>query len=99
MVAAKPNDARITRVGHWLRRSSIDELPQLLNVLQGSMSIIGPRPHAMVHDSQFDKAVGSYAYRQHVKPGLTGWAQIHGFRGEMRTVEDIESQARPVVYR
>ena len=94
VVAAQRNDSRVTRVGNWLRRTSIDELPQLLNVLQGSMSIVGPRPHALVHDTEFEKLLDNYAYRHHVKPGLTGWAQVHGYRGEMRTVEDIEQRIK-----
>ena len=94
VVAAKAGDARITRIGKWLRRTSIDELPQLLNVLQGTMSIVGPRPHALAHDDEFDKLLGNYAYRQHVKPGITGWAQVHGLRGETRTVADIEERIK-----
>ena len=94
IVPAQPNDIRVTRLGNWLRRTSIDELPQLLNVLQGNMSIVGPRPHAMAHDYQFDKLVGNYAFRQHVKPGLTGWAQVNGRRGQMRTVVDIEQRIK-----
>jgi putative colanic acid biosynthesis UDP-glucose lipid carrier transferase len=90
IVQAKANDQRITRVGNWLRRTSIDELPQLFNVLRGEMSIVGPRPHAVAHDDQFDKLVGNYAYRHHVNPGLTGWAQVHGYRGELHSVADIE---------
>ena len=82
IVPAQRSDIRVTRLGKLLRRTSIDELPQLLNVLQGSMSIVGPRPHAMAHDDQFEKLVGSYAFRQHVKPGLTGWAQVNGHRGQ-----------------
>ena len=82
-------DSRVTRVGKWLRRTSIDELPQLLNVLSGSMSLVGPRPHAVAHDSEFDKTVGNYALRHHVKPGLTGWAQVNGCRGSTPTVADI----------
>lgn len=90
--AAQPHDSRLTRIGHWLRRSSIDELPQLINVLKGNMSIVGPRPHAAAHDSEFDKLVGNYAFRQHAKPGLTGWAQVHGLRGQMSTVADIKQR-------
>jgi len=92
--AAQRNDRRITRVGNWLRRTSIDELPQLFNVLQGTMSVVGPRPHAVAHDDEFDKLVGNYAYRHHVNPGLTGWAQVHGYRGELRTVADIEQRVK-----
>ena len=94
IVQAKPNDTRVTRIGRLLRQSSIDELPQLLNVLQGTMSIIGPRPHAAAHDDHFDKLVGSYAFRQHVKPGLTGWAQVNGLRGETRTTADMEERIK-----
>ena len=94
VVAAKRNDSRVTRVGNWLRRTSIDELPQLLNVLQGAMSIVGPRPHALAHDNEFEKLLGKYAFRQHVKPGLTGWAQVHGYRGEMSTIADIEERVK-----
>ena len=91
---AKRDDSRVTPIGRWLRRTSIDELPQLFNVLQGSMSLIGPRPHAVAHDSHFDTVVRNYAFRHHVKPGLTGWAQVHGYRGETRTVEDIEQRVK-----
>lgn len=86
---ATQSDARVTRVGKWLRRTSIDELPQLFNVLAGTMSLIGPRPHALAHDNHFDKVVGNYAFRHHVKPGLTGWAQVNGCRGPTPTVADI----------
>jgi Undecaprenyl-phosphate glucose phosphotransferase len=94
VVQARPNDSRVTRVGNWLRRSSFDELPQFINVLQGSMSIVGPRPHAMAHDNEFDKFVRNYAYRHHVKPGMTGWAQVNGYRGQTRTIGDIEHRVK-----
>jgi Undecaprenyl-phosphate glucose phosphotransferase len=94
IVPAKLNDNRVTRIGSRLRRTSIDELPQLFNVLQGTMSIVGPRPHAVTHDDEFEKLVGNYAYRQHVKPGITGWAQVHGCRGETRTLADLEERVR-----
>lgn len=83
-------DHRITRIGKWLRRTSIDELPQLLNVLGGSMSLVGPRPHAVAHDNQFDTMVRNYAFRRRVKPGLTGLAQVHGCRGPTPTIDHIE---------
>ena len=82
-------DDRVTRLGKRLRRASIDELPQLLNILNGSMSLVGPRPHAVAHDNHFDKIVGNYAFRHHVKPGLTGWAQVNGHRGATPTAAEI----------
>lgn len=94
VIQAEPNDARVTRIGKWLRRTCIDELPQLLNVLQGDMSIVGPRPHAVAHDNQFDKLVSKYAYRHHIKPGLTGWAQVNGYRGITRITSDIEQRVK-----
>jgi len=87
---ATPDDHRVTRVGKWLRHTSIDELPQLWNVLTGSMSLVGPRPHAVSHDNEFDKVVRNYAVRHHVKPGLTGWAQVNGCRGPTPTAADIQ---------
>jgi Undecaprenyl-phosphate glucose phosphotransferase len=80
-------DPRVTPLGRWLRRANIDELPQLLNVLTGDMSLVGPRPHAIAHNSEFEKIVANYAFRQHVKPGITGWAQVNGYRGETPTPE------------
>lgn len=78
---AQAGDMRVTRVGHFLRRTSIDELPQLFNVLIGDMSLVGPRPHALTHDIDFARSVGLYAARRRMKPGLTGWAQVNGLRG------------------
>jgi Undecaprenyl-phosphate glucose phosphotransferase len=84
---ATKNDSRVTRFGRLLRRSNLDELPQLLNVIAGHMSLVGPRPHASAHNSEYEKIIASYAYRYHVKPGLTGWAQVNGLRGETRTLD------------
>jgi len=86
LTQASRNDERVTRVGRWLRRSSFDELPQLINVLRGDMSLVGPRPHARAHDAQYSGLIASYPYRQYVSPGITGWAQINGFRGETPTI-------------
>jgi Undecaprenyl-phosphate glucose phosphotransferase len=79
---AKRGDNRVTRLGRGLRSTSIDELPQLINVLAGQMSLVGPRPHAIAHDDEYSNSIDNYAFRHHVKPGITGWAQIQGFRGE-----------------
>jgi Undecaprenyl-phosphate glucose phosphotransferase len=79
---ATRNDKRVTRAGRFLRRTSLDELPQLINVLRGEMSIVGPRPHALAHNTYYGDLIENYANRHRVKPGMTGWAQVHGFRGE-----------------
>jgi undecaprenyl-phosphate galactose phosphotransferase/putative colanic acid biosynthesis UDP-glucose lipid carrier transferase len=92
VVQATRQDARITSIGKLLRAASIDELPQLFNVLRGEMSLIGPRPHAVAHDNYFEKVLEDYAFRHHVKPGMTGWAQAHGLRGATPTVEMISQR-------
>jgi len=89
---ARRNDVRVTRVGRILRATSIDELPQLINVLRGHMSLVGPRPHAVAHDDGYAEVIDSYARRQHVKPGLTGWAQVNGYRGETAQLELMEKR-------
>ena len=89
---ASRGDARITGVGHFLRRTSLDELPQLVNVLKGEMSLVGPRPHAKDHNEYYEEVMSRYAIRYAVKPGLTGLAQIRGQRGETDTVEKMEKR-------
>jgi Undecaprenyl-phosphate glucose phosphotransferase len=91
---ATRNDSRVTAIGRLLRSTSIDELPQLLNVLYGDMSLIGPRPHALVHDDYFQNILSDYAFRHHVKPGLTGWAQCNGARGATPSVEHISKRVK-----
>ncbi len=91
---ATRNDRRVTRVGALLRRSSIDELPQLLNVIKGDMSLIGPRPHALAHDDHYGRLIATYASRHHVKPGMSGWAQVNGQRGETAQVEDMRKRVQ-----
>ena len=89
VVQATRNDPRITRFGAFLRRTSLDELPQFFNVLQGTMSIVGPRPHAVTHNQEYRKIIKAYMVRHKVKPGITGWAQVNGQRGETDTVEKM----------
>ena len=89
---ARQNDPRITSVGAFLRRTNLDELPQLLNVLTGDMSIVGPRPHAIAHDQDFEQRISNYARRHNIKPGITGWAQVNGFRGETNTDEKMRAR-------
>ena len=89
IVQASREDARVTRIGRVLRRTSIDELPQLMNVLRGEMSLVGPRPHAIVHDDEYRRSIVNYALRHHVKPGLTGAAQVAGLRGETKQIEQM----------
>ena len=88
----KTGDNRVTRVGRVLRKTSIDELPQLLNVLAGDMSLVGPRPHALAHDQLFERTIARSARRHNVKPGITGWAQVRGWRGETDTPEKIQGR-------
>jgi putative colanic acid biosysnthesis UDP-glucose lipid carrier transferase len=91
---ATKNDKRITRVGAFLRRTSLDELPQFLNVVRGEMSVVGPRPHALAHNDYYGNIIENYANRHRVKPGLTGWAQVHGFRGETKETRLMTERVR-----
>lgn len=92
VIQAVRGDKRITRVGRFLRRTSLDELPQLLNVLRGELSLVGPRPHAIAHNECYAQVLMNYAKRHKVKPGITGWAQVNGCRGETKTPEDMRKR-------
>jgi putative colanic acid biosysnthesis UDP-glucose lipid carrier transferase len=94
VVQAKRNDARVTRVGRFLRRTSLDELPQLINVLQGRMSLVGPRPHAVAHNEEYRKLISGYMVRHKVTPGITGLAQVSGCRGETSTLDDMRRRVQ-----
>lgn len=95
---ATKTDARITRVGRFLRRTSLDELPQFLNVLCGDMSVVGPRPHAIEHDRLYQKVVDGYIHRYRIKPGITGWAQVNGYRGETDRLEKMQKRVEYDLY-
>ena len=89
---AKVGDDRITRLGAFLRKTSLDELPQFVNVLQGRMSIVGPRPHAVAHNEIYRNLIKGYMIRHKVKPGITGWAQVNGCRGETKTLDRMQGR-------
>jgi Undecaprenyl-phosphate glucose phosphotransferase len=91
---AMRSDARVTPVGAFLRRFSLDELPQLLNVLRGEMSLVGPRPHAVPHDEKYSRLIDGYLLRHRVRPGITGWAQVNGFRGETETLDKMQARIK-----
>ncbi|HZC55035.1 MAG TPA: undecaprenyl-phosphate glucose phosphotransferase [Xanthobacteraceae bacterium] len=95
---ATRDDPRLTRIGGWLRRWNIDEIPQLFNVLTADMSLVGPRPHALSHDHEFERRISLYARRHNVKPGITGWAQINGFRGEIDNEKKLEKRVEYDLY-
>jgi len=95
---AQRNDPRITKLGAFLRRSSLDELPQFLNVIMGNMSLVGPRPHAIAHNALYRTKILEYMRRHKVKPGITGWAQVNGWRGETDTVEQIRKRVEHDLY-
>ncbi len=89
---ARRADARVTPFGSFLRRTSLDELPQILNILEGKMSVVGPRPHAVAHNEQYRKLISGYMFRHKVRPGMTGWAQVNGLRGQTETVEKMRQR-------
>jgi Undecaprenyl-phosphate glucose phosphotransferase len=95
---AQADDIRITRVGRFMRRTNIDELPQLFNVLRGEMSLVGPRPHALAHDQMFEQTIAFYARRHNVKPGITGWAQVNGLRGDTSTEGKMRKRVEHDLY-
>ena len=95
---ATKNDARVTPVGRFLRRTSLDELPQFINVLKGEMSVVGPRPHALAHDDIYKDLVKGYMFRYRIKPGITGWAQINGYRGETDQIEKMMGRVKLDLY-
>ncbi|WP_175717312.1 undecaprenyl-phosphate glucose phosphotransferase [Burkholderia anthina] len=95
---ATRNDTRVTPVGRFLRRTSLDELPQFINVLKGEMSVVGPRPHALAHDDIYKDLVKGYMFRYRIKPGITGWAQINGFRGETDQIEKMMGRVKLDLY-
>jgi len=95
---ATRNDPRLTRIGAFLRRTSLDELPQLFNVLMGTMSLVGPRPHAVQHNEEYAAKIGGYFTRHKVKPGITGWAQVNGLRGETDTLDKMEARVKFDLY-
>jgi lipopolysaccharide/colanic/teichoic acid biosynthesis glycosyltransferase len=97
-VQAKPADGRVTHVGRLLRRTNIDELPQLFNVLIGNMSIVGPRPHATAHNEMFEGRILPFSRRHNIKPGITGWAQVNGHRGETDTLEKMQRRVEHDLY-
>jgi len=98
IVQATRGDLRITRIGRILRRLSLDELPQIFNVINGTMSLVGPRPHAVQHNEEYAKMIRGYFARHRVKPGMTGWAQVNGFRGETDTLEKMQARVRYDIY-
>ena len=92
------DDRRVTPFGRFLRRTSLDELPQFINVLQGRMSIVGPRPHALAHNELYKNSIHTYMQRHRVKPGITGWAQVNGWRGETDTLTKMQKRVEYDLY-
>ena len=98
LTQAKKDDDRFTPIGRWLRRTSLDELPQLFNVIQGKMSLVGPRPHAIEHNNFYEQQISGYMRRHRVKPGITGWAQINDLRGEVKEIESMNRRLKHDLY-
>lgn len=98
LLQATKGDARVTKIGAFLRKSSLDEMPQFFNVLMGHMSVVGPRPHMLNHTEQYAKLIDHFMVRHFIKPGITGWAQVRGFRGETKLVEDMEARVEADVW-
>jgi lipopolysaccharide/colanic/teichoic acid biosynthesis glycosyltransferase len=96
--AAVQNDSRVTSIGRIIRRTNIDELPQIINVLRGEMSLVGPRPHATVHNAVFESIITPFSRRHNVKPGITGWSQVNGFRGSIDAVEKLQRRIEYDLY-
>ena len=97
-VQATLNDPRKTRLGNFMRKTSIDELPQFINVLLGDMSVVGPRPHMLKHTEEYSKLIDKYMVRHFIKPGVTGWAQTHGFRGETKELSQMEGRVQSDIW-
>ena len=91
---ATPQDGRVTPLGAFLRRTSLDELPQIFNILEGKMSFVGPRPHAVAHNEAYRKLINGYMIRHKVRPGITGWAQVNGLRGETSTIDKMRQRVQ-----
>lgn len=89
---ATANDPRITKIGAFMRKTNLDELPQFFNVLWGTMSVVGPRPHMLKHTEQYSELINNYLVRHYTKPGITGWAQVNGYRGETKELIDMEKR-------
>ena len=89
---ASKNDERITTIGKFMRRTSLDEFPQFINVLKGHMSVVGPRPHMLKHTHDYSRLIDQYMVRQFLKPGITGWAQVNGLRGETKTIAQMQAR-------
>ena len=98
LIQATRDDDRVTNIGKFMRRTSLDELPQFINVLQGCMSVVGPRPHMLKHTEQYRALIDKFMVRHFSKPGITGWAQVNGLRGETKETHDMENRVEHDIY-